>query len=475
MNDDLSLNMPYVWMICLVAACGGLLFGYDWVVIGGAKPFYEAYFHITDPATSGWAMSSALVGCILGALVSGSLSDRFGRKLPLIMAAVAFTLSAVGTGLATHFDWFVFWRIVGGVGIGLASALAPVYIAEISPAAKRGRFVAVNQLTIVIGVLAAQLINLLIADPVASAATQAEIQQSWNGQIGWRYMFGAEGIPALLFLLLMFVVPESPRWLAKANRYAQAEKVLNRIGSSGYAKQTLAAIRHSLGSENQNVAFSALLAPKVRPIMVIGIVLAVFQQWCGINVIFNYAQEIFASAGFDINDTLKSIVATGLINLIFTLLALPLVDRIGRRRLMQYGAAGLTVIYMLIGMAYTFGVMGLPVLVLVLVAIAIYAITLAPVTWVLLSEIFPNRVRGKAMAIGTLALWIACFVLTYTFPLLNVALGAAGSFFLYGAICLAGFGFIQWKVPETKGITLEALEEQLSQTAQERKALETLG
>jgi len=470
MKNNAMLNMPYVWMICLVAACGGLLFGYDWVVIGGAKPFYEAYFHITDPAMSGWAMSSALVGCILGALVSGWLSDRYGRRLPLIIAAVAFTLSAIGTGLANEFDWFVFWRIVGGVGIGLASALAPVYIAEISPAEKRGRFVAVNQLTIVIGVLAAQLVNLMIAEPVASAATQAEILQSWNAQIGWRYMFGAEGIPAFLFLLLMFVVPESPRWLAKANRYPQAEKVLRRIGSEQYAQMTLADIRHSLGSENQKVPFSALWQPKVRPIVVMGVILAVFQQWCGINVIFNYAQEIFASAGFDINDTLKSIVATGLINLIFTLLALPLVDRIGRRRLMQYGAAGLTIIYVLIGAAYSFGIMGLPVLLLVLVAIAIYAVTLAPVTWVLLSEIFPNRVRGSAMATCTLALWVACFVLTYTFPLLNVALGAAGSFFLYGAICLAGWAFVQLKVPETKGVSLEALEQQLSQTAAERKA-----
>ncbi|NWA39658.1 sugar porter family MFS transporter [Pseudomonas reactans] len=474
MKNPTTLNMPYVWMICLVAACGGLLFGYDWVVIGGAKPFYEAYFHITDPATSGWAMSSALVGCILGAMVSGWLSDRFGRRLPLIIAAIAFTLSAVGTALANDFDWFVFWRIVGGVGIGLASALAPVYIAEISPAEKRGRFVAINQLTIVIGVLAAQLVNLMIAEPVASAATQAEILQTWNAQVGWRYMFGAEGIPAVLFLLLMFVVPESPRWLAKANRYPQAEKVLRRIGSVEYAQQTLSDIRHSLGSENQQVPLSALWQPKVRPIVVMGVVLAVFQQWCGINVIFNYAQEIFASAGFDINDTLKSIVATGLINLIFTLLALPLVDRIGRRRLMQYGAAGLTIIYVLIGMAYSFGIMGLPVLLLVLVAIAIYAVTLAPVTWVLLSEIFPNRVRGTAMATCTLALWVACFVLTYTFPLLNVALGAAGSFFMYGAICLAGWAFVQLKVPETKGVSLEGLEQQLGQSKAERASTKAI-
>ncbi|NLS53450.1 sugar porter family MFS transporter [Hafnia alvei] len=456
------LNMSYVWMICLVAACGGLLFGYDWVVIGGAKPFYEAYFGITDPAQSGWAMSSALAGCVFGALISGWCADRFGRKLPLIISAILFSASAWGTAVATHFDWFVFYRIVGGVGIGLASALSPMYIAEVSPAEKRGKFVAINQLTIVIGVLAAQLVNLMIAEPVASSATMQDILQSWNGQVGWRWMFGAELIPAVLFLFLMFLVPDSPRWLAKAGKQDKAERMLRRIGSAEYARETMADIRETLGENTQKVAASELLNPRVRPIIVIGIVLAVFQQWCGINVIFNYAQEIFASAGFDINSTLKSIVATGLINLIFTIIALPLVDKLGRRKLMLLGAAGLTIIYVLIAGAYALGIMGLPVLLLVLAAIAIYALTLAPVTWVLLSEIFPNRVRGMAMSVGTLALWIACFLLTYTFPLLNANLGASGSFLLYGIICALGFVFVLRSVPETKGVTLEALEHQLA-------------
>nr|WP_154325323.1 sugar porter family MFS transporter [Pantoea sp. 201603H] len=460
------MNMSYVWIICLVAACGGLLFGYDWVVIGGAKPFYEAWFHITDPAQSGWAMSSALVGCVIGALASGLLSDRYGRKFPLVIAALTFLVSAVGTALATSFEAFVIYRIVGGLGIGLASALSPVYIAEVSPAAQRGRFVAINQLTIVVGVLAAQLINLLIADPVAPGSTQADLLATWNGQMAWRYMFGACGVLAALFLVLLFWVPESPRWLIKMGRVSQAHQVLQRIGDENYAQQTVTEIQQTLNQHEQKVPLSALLKQDVRPMLVLGIVLAVFQQWCGINVIFNYAQEIFASAGFDINDTLKSIVATGLINLVFTLLALPLVDRIGRRRLMILGAGGLTVIYLLMAGAYAWGLLGLPVLILVLVAIAIYALTLAPVTWVLLAEIFPNRVRGTAMAVGTFALWVACFVLTYTFPLLNAALGASGSFLLYGVICLAGLVFILRKVPETRGTTLEALEKQLSQAVE---------
>lgn len=465
-----ELKMGYVWTICLVAACGGLLFGYDWVVIGGAKPFYEAWFNIIDPAQSGWAMSSALVGCILGALVSGWFADKFGRRLPLILAAILFSASAWGTAMASSFDMFVIYRIVGGVGIGLASALSPLYIAEVSPAEKRGRFVAINQLTIVIGVLAAQLVNLLIAEPVAAGATQQAIVDSWNGQMGWRWMFGAELLPALAFLVLLFIVPESPRWLMKAGKEARARKMLERIGSPEYASRTLNEIAHTLAKDSQKVAFSTLLQPQVKPVVIMGVVLAIFQQWCGINVIFNYAQEIFASAGFDINGTLKSIVATGIINLVFTIAALPLVDKLGRRKLMLLGASGLTIIYALIAGAYALGIMGWPVLLLVLAAIAIYALTLAPVTWVLLAEIFPNRVRGLAMSLATLALWVACFLLTYTFPLLNAGLGAAGSFTLYGIICAMGYLYILRHVPETKGVTLEALEEQLAASHQKGTA-----
>lgn len=223
----------------------------------------------------------------------------------------------------------------------------------------------------------------------------------------------------------------------KAGKPDRARAALERIGSADYADRILRDIAHTLEKDNHKISYGALLAPQVKPIVIIGMVLAVFQQWCGINVIFNYAQEIFASAGFDINSTLKSIVATGIVNLVFTLAALPLVDKIGRRKLMLLGASGLTLIYVLIAAAYGMGIMGWPVLLLVLAAIAIYALTLAPVTWVLLAEIFPNRVRGLAMSLGTLALWIACFLLTYTFPLLNAGLGAAGSFLLYGVICAA--------------------------------------
>ena len=477
MNNPQNLNMRYIWSICLVAACGGLLFGYDWVVIGGAKPFYEAWFGVTDPAASGWAMSSALVGCVLGALVSGWSADKLGRRIPLIVAALLFVVSAIGTALASTFDMFIWWRILGGVGIGIASALSPMYIAEISPTEKRGKFVAVNQLTIVIGVLAAQLINLMIADPVAGEATHAALRETWNGQYGWRWMFASAAVPSLVFLLLMMWVPESPRWLMLAGKNERALETLKKIGSADYARETLQEISRAMENDRQQTraSFASLFEPRVMPIMITGMVLAIFQQWCGINVIFNYAQEIFASAGFDINGTLKSIVATGLINLGATVLSLPLVDRLGRRKLMLLGAGGLTVCYALIAGAYMLGVTGWPVLILVLAAIAVYALTLAPVTWVLLAEIFPNRIRGLAMSVATLALWIACFILTYTFPVLNAGLGAAGSFMLYGVICAAGFVFVMRRVPETKGLSLEQLEEQLTaQSLTKRKMPEKI-
>ncbi len=457
-----SINMKLVWLICLVAACGGLLFGYDWVVIGGAKPFYEAYFGITDPFLSGWAMSSALVGCVFGAMISGYLSDGIGRKPTLIIAAILFTVSAWGTAWFDTFSPFVIFRIVGGVGIGIASGISPVFIAEVSPADRRGKMVAINQFTIVIGILAAQIVNLMIAEPVNGTPSLEELAQTWNGQMGWRYMFWAELVPAVAFFLLMFIVPESPRYLAKSGKIEQARKVLVKIGGEDYAKATLAEIEVTLrGSEENKASFKETLQPKYRTVLIIGVVLAAFQQWSGTNVIFNYAQEIFASAGFDIDSTLKSIVATGSINFLATIIALPLVDKIGRRRLMIIGSAGLALIYLGMAFAYATGTLGMPVLMLVLAAIAIYAITLAPVTWVLLSEIFPNRIRGMAVSIATFSLWVACFLLTYTFPLLNASLGASGSFGLYCIICACGCIFVIKNVPETKGVSLEALEKKL--------------
>lgn len=454
-----KFNTKYIFTISMVSALGGLLFGYDWVVIGGAKPFYEQFFGIaSSPSLQGWAMGSALIGCLFGAMVSGVLSDRLGRKRLLIFSAFLFSLSAVGTGMVNAFPSFLVYRIIGGIGIGLASNLSPMYIAEIAPAHMRGRFVSLNQLTIVIGILAAQLINWQIADPVPDAFTDAEILASWNGQMGWRYMFWAETFPAVLFFLLMFFVPESPRWLVKNGNPQKVISILSQIGGVEYAKEEYANIQKSVAHEKSKVDFHHLLEPGIRKVLLVGIVLAAFQQWCGINVIFNYAEEVFKAAGFGVSDILFNIVITGSVNLIFTFVAIYTVDKLGRRALMLIGAGSLAIIYTIMGAAYYFHISGWILLVLVLLAIACYAMSLAPVVWVVISEIFPNKIRGAAMSIATISLWLASFLLTYTFPILNNAFGASGTFWLYGLICLGGVWFIYKKLPETKGKSLEEIE-----------------
>jgi sugar porter (SP) family MFS transporter len=454
-------NKLYIWTISFVAALGGLLFGYDWVVIGGAKPFYEKFFYLTDPARQGWAMSCALLGCLIGALLSGGLSDKAGRRRLLLLSAFLFAVSSIGTACATHFHVFVFWRIVGGVAIGLASNLSPMYIAEIAPARARGKLVAINQLTIVVGILLAQVVNWLIADKVPPKATAQEILQSWNGQTGWRWMFGVTAAPSLLFFIGMWLVPESPRWLAKNGKPARAGEILAKIGGENYAAQALEEINASVANEIQQVKFHDLLERAMRKVLLLGIVLAVFQQWCGINVIFNYAQEIFSAAGYDISDTLKNIAWTGSVNLAFTFVALGLVDKRGRRPLMLLGSIGLAAIYTVMGFCYQNQVKGWPMLLLVLAAIACYSMSLAPVVWVVISEIFPNRIRGAAMSVCVASLWIACFLLTDTFPILNHKLGPAKTFWIYAGICVAGFVFIKMFLPETKGKTLEQIEKEL--------------
>lgn len=408
---------------------GGYLFGYDWVVIGGAKIFYEPFFAIEDSAAlRGWAMSSALLGCLVGAGFSGSWSDKYGRKKLLILSALLFLLSAVGTGAVDNFSWFIFYRIVGGLGIGIASNVSPIYIAEVSPTEIRGKLVSLNQLTIVLGILSAQLANWMIANLFnrRNLTTSAEgIEQAW------RWMFWAEALPAALFFILAFIIPESPRWLA--------------------AKEV-----------KEKYDWRALSQPGVRRVLILGIVLAVFQQWCGINVIFNYAHEVFSAAGYEVSDVLMNIVITGVTNVIFTFVAIYTVDHWGRRTLMLIGSAGLAVIYLLMGCCYFAGMSGWIMLILVMMAIACYAMSLAPIVWVVLSEIFPQQIRGTAMAISTLFLWIASFILTYSFPLLNESLQAAGTFWLYGGICLTGFFFIRARLPETKGKSLEDIEKEIT-------------
>ena len=457
--DNSKINNRYIILIALVAAMGGFLFGYDWVVIGGAKLFYEVYFSIEHiPWLQGWVMSSAILGCLIGVAISGSLTDRFGRKTMFFVAALIFTLSAIGTGAVNTLNWFIFYRIFGGIGIGLASNISPMYISEISPPNIRGRFVSFYQLAVVLGILSAQLINWLIARPIIPGEN---ILESWNGQMAWRWMFWAETLPAVLFFILIFIIPESPRWLVSKLKYDKAFDIFAKMKDRNFARIQLNEIKETIALTSERVSYASLFKGKTAKIVIIGIVIAVLQQWCGINVIFNYAQEIFSAAGYAVSDMLFNIVITGVVNVVFTFVGMYTVDRLGRRSLMILGTAGLSLIYALLGAGYFFKLEGVAMLLLVVLAIACYAMTLAPVTWVVIAEIFPTRIRAMAMGVSTFALWTACFILTYTFPLLNKGLGSYGTFWLYGLICITGLVFIIKNLPETKGKTLEEIEKEI--------------
>ena len=422
----------FLYFICAVSAMGGLLFGYDWVVIGGAKPFYELFFSISDnPFLQGLAMSTALVGCLVGAMVAGTAADRYGRKPLLTTAAVLFTVSAVATGLFNDFTLFNIARFIGGVGIGVASALSPMYIAEVSPAHIRGRMVSLNQMTIVLGILAAQIVNMLLARD-----TSVLEDQTWNVAWGWRWMFWAETLPAALFLVMSFFIPESPVYM--------------KMRAETKTQHT-----------EQKAGLKELMQSKYGKVLLLGLVIAVFQQWCGTNVIFNYAQEIFVGAGFDVDGMFINIVITGIANVIFTIVALYTIEKWGRRTLILLGAGGLGIIYLTLGTCYFLEVKGVLMVVLVVTAISVYAMTLGPVTWTLLAEIFPNRIRGIAMATCTFALWVGCCTLTFSFPPMNAALGSSGTFWIYSVICLCAFIFLFRRCPETKGKSLEQLEQEL--------------
>ena len=427
-----GFNKGFLYFICGVSAMGGLIFGYDWVVIGGAKPFYELYFGIADsPLMQGVAMTTALVGCLIGAMVAGGAADKYGRKPLLMFSAVLFTVSAIATGLFNDFTLFNIARFIGGVGIGVASALAPMYIAEVSPAEIRGRMVSLNQMTIVLGILAAQVVNMLLARDTSIAAEQA-----WNVEWGWRWMFWAETLPAALFLFMSFFIPESPVYLQlKAATVSQHKE--------------------------QKAGLRELMESKYGKVLLLGLIIAVFQQWCGTNVIFNYAQEIFVGAGFDVDGMFINIVITGIANVVFTFVALYTIEKWGRRTLMLIGAGGLGLIYFILGTCYFMQLTGVMMVALVVAAISVYAMTLGPVTWTLLAEIFPHRVRGIAMATCTFALWVGCCTLTFSFPSMNAALGSSGTFWIYSGICVCAFIFLFRNCPETKGKSLEQLESEL--------------
>ncbi|MCE5302006.1 MAG: sugar porter family MFS transporter [Planctomycetaceae bacterium] len=442
----------FVFRVCGVAALGGLLFGYDTAVIAGAIGPLQEHFHLSA-AMKGWAAACALFGCVLGVSLAGVLGDRAGRKQTQLLSAILFFLSAIGTALAVQFAAFIVFRILGGVGVGIASMTAPMYIAEISPARLRGRLVSVNQLAVVSGILVIYFVNYLIALGGDAA---------WNATVGWRWMFASGAVPSGLFFLLLLHVPESPRWLVERNRIATAHDVLVRLGGESFAAQELHAICESVATERQRSV--RRFGPELRPVLWLGLTLAVLQQATGINVFLYYAPEIFKQLGA-VNDlALLQTIVVGGVNLMATLLAIGTVDRWGRRPLMIGGASGMGGCLLTMGLVLQFQGMAGWVLLLLLGYVACFALSVGPVTWVILSEIFPNNVRSVAMSLATFALWTANFLVSQTFPMMDESpwlterFHHGFPFYVYGSLCIVLVVVTWLGVPETKGRSLEEIE-----------------
>jgi MFS transporter, SP family, xylose:H+ symportor len=445
-NQTGTYNNAYIIGISFISALGGYLFGFDFAVISGALPFLRTAFQL-NAWWEGFLTGSLALGCIVGCLIAGNLADRSGRKPGLLIAALIFGVSSLGMAFSPTLTVFVSMRFMAGIGVGMASMLSPMYIAEVSPASVRGRNVAINQLTIVLGILITNLVNYTLAD---------------KGPEAWRWMFGLGVVPSLLFLVGVIWLPESPRWLMKAGKKKKAEAVLQKIGGSTFATNTMQDINLSLEGVTKK-SYKAVFEKAVRPAVLVGITLAVFQQFCGINVVFNYTSTIFESVGANLDRQLFETVSIGLVNLVFTLIAMWQIDKLGRRPLMLFGSLVLSVVYVLLAILLKSGASPGLISLFVLLAIASYATSLAPVTWVLISEIFPNKIRGRATSIAVVSLWAAYFILVFTFPILAEKLGTYGPFWMYSAICLLGFFFIKSKVKETKGKTLEELETVIAQ------------
>ncbi|MCC7155551.1 MAG: sugar porter family MFS transporter [Bryobacterales bacterium] len=448
-KEAVTLTLPargstfYVYLASIVAATSGLLFGFDIAVINGALLFLRRQFGLTEFQTE-IAASSLLVGCVAGASIAGWMSDRFGRRKVLMVSAILFALSSIGAALPRSMEEFIAARFLGGIAIGMASVLAPVYIAEVAPARIRGRLVSLNQMAIVTGILLAYFVNWVL---------------SFQGEQSWRWMFASAALPSAAFLAALFFVPESPRWLVENQRASEALLVMARVGGSAEAYRQLDDIEAAIAEESGT--FADLLQPGMRRALIVGIVLAVLQQITGINTVLFYGSVIFKNYAGTARDTsaIGASVIIGLVNFLATIVAIATIDKLGRKPLLFVSSACMAVCQLALAGAFAINPPPpLLVLALMLVCVASFAIGLGPGVWVLLAEIFPTRIRGRAMGVATVSLWIACAALTLTFLSLAKALGASGAFALYGFICVFTAWFVWRFTPETKGRTLEEIE-----------------
>ncbi|AUI80038.1 MFS transporter [Lactiplantibacillus pentosus] len=438
----------YVILISCAAALGGLLFGYDTAVISGAVGFLQIKFSLTS-AEVGWVTSCILIGCAIGVSVAGILSDLFGRKKILALSAIIFALSSLGAAFSSSYLVLVIWRMLAGVGIGLTSLITPLYIAEMAPADVRGKLVSVNQLAITIGIFIVYFINAAIASGSGNA---------WNVSTGWRWMMGIGVIPSALFLIALIPAGESPRWLAQHGKKGEALKVLKKVESNELvAKQQFEEIQKAETAVD-DTKFSDLFNKTWLPVLIIGVLLALFQQFSGSNAIMYYAPEIFKGAGFGQNGAFMATVSIGVINMVITVVSLGLVDRIGRKKLLGWGSLAMSLCLLVVAICFFTRASTAITLTFILLAIASYAISLAPVTWLLISEIFPSKIRGRAMSICTVVLWLSDFTLSYTFPILTQNIGEGWTFMLYVVVTALSALFVWKMVPETQGKSLEEIE-----------------
>lgn len=445
-NNKPNTLSKYVVIISVIAAIGGLLFGYDTAVIAGAIGSIQTIFDLS-PALTGWAASSAIWGCIIGVIFAGLLSDKFGRKKVLILSAILFFISAVGSSIPNNLTQFVLARLVGGVGVGIASMLSPMYISEIAPAKIRGTLVTLYQLAIVIGINLVYYINLQIA---SSGDAQ------WNLDIGWRIMLGSEVIPALLFFILLFFIPESPRWLASKGKIDSAKAIIEKINGQNKSAELLNEIQDSFNYEKGSIL--VLFTSGLRMAIVVGMFLAFFSQITGINAIIYYAPEIFKNIGFGADSAMFQTLIIGIVNTIFTFVAIAFIDKYGRRTLLLWGISGMIICLGGVGLMFHFELSSGPWLLLFILGfIASFAMSLGPIPWVLISEIFPTKFRGVAMSISILMVWIGVVMITQLTPILLESVGGAFTFwiFMFNAIILIIFTYNM--IPETKGKTLEEI------------------
>ena len=439
---------PLVLVAALVAALGGFLFGYDTAVINGANQYLKLHFLLT-PTQEGIAGASAILGCIPGAMVAGFLSDTFGRRKILFLCAVLYALSGVFSAVAGTFGIFLGARFVSGLGIGASSMICPVYIAELAPARLRGRLGSLFQLGIVAGIFLTLFIN---------AGIQHGGDEAWNTATGWRWMLGAEAAPALLLFVVLFFTPESPRWLLQAGREEEARRILSVVTTPDAAEAEIAAVRAA--STQEEGKLSDLFHARFRAPLILAVSLMAVSQFSGINAVMYYSTKIFTSAGVGVKDAFASSVMVGLVNLLFTFVAVACVDRVGRRSLLLTGLALQVVALVFVGWMFWTAAGGVLLLVAILGFIAAFAMALGPIPWIVCSEIFPTKVRGRAMSVATFVIWTACYLVAQTFPMLNdnPAVGPAKTFWIYAGCSLAGLLFVLMKMPETKGRTLEEIE-----------------